>query len=126
MQLGDDNGQTVFFTGDSLTLTLHSERAAQLVIVNIDPEGYVNAVEVPRIHPDEALPLGEIGYVEPPLGTEYLKVFAFPQPVSGLERLTSEAILEPNDPAVQEFVRTIRQATGWATTRREVVTVPRP
>ena len=124
MQLGEDNGRTAFFVGDHLTLTLRSERAAQLVLVNIDPEGYINAVSR-SIAQGQVLALDEIGHVEPPLGTEYLKVFAFPQPMSGLARLTSGAILEPDDPAVQEFVRTVRQADGWATTRREVVTVLR-
>lgn len=123
MRVGDDNGRTTFFIGESLTLTLRSERAAQLVIVNIDPEGYVNAVAL-SIGQDQDLALGEIGHIEPPLGTEYLKVFAFPQPVSGLGRLTFRAILEPHDPAVQEFVQRVKQATGWATTRREVVSVP--
>ena len=69
--------------------------------------------------------LGETGPVEPLLGPEQFEVFSFPQSVSGLARLTSGEILEPNDPAVQDFVRTVKQAAGRAPTRREVVTMPR-
>jgi hypothetical protein len=63
--------------------------------------------------------------VEPPLGTEYFKVFAFPRAIAGLDRWT-QRLLDPASGEVVALLERIKQEQEWAEILQEVVTVKHP
>lgn len=94
-----------------------------------DRQGYVtlllpNAVDSNRVPANSPLTQAEIGEIEPPLGVEYLKLFAFRSPVSGLTPFLGKH-LSPNGPEFGQLLALIRRQQGWSSTIMEVVTLER-
>jgi hypothetical protein len=117
-------GKTIFMEGERLDLSVKSERAASLLVLNIDPHGFVSAIES-HVVPGAALILPGVGTVEPPLGMEYFKLFAFLRPVAGFTQWT-QRLLDPASGEVLALLERIKQEQEWAETVQEVVTVKRP
>jgi len=124
LRTGDYAGKTVFFEGDRVDLTIESEREAALLLVNIDPQGYVNAIES-AVTPRTPCVLTNVGVVEEPLGTEYFKLFAFPRKVPGLAQFTN-TLLDPAGGEIAMLLALIKNERDWAETVREIVTVKQP
>lgn len=120
LQLGAASGQTVFVAGERLDIIIQSEQDATLVVVSVDPQGDVQALRSAVVAGGQVT-LPQSALVEAPFGTDYLKVFALPQP--------PPALLDWQPPPhgdVETLLRLLQGAEGWAETLREVVTVPRP
>ena len=78
-----------------------------------------------RVIPGARLLLQSAGKVEPPLGTEYFKLFALTQPLPGLDQFTNRS-LDPAGSEIPALLRLIKSASDWAETLREIVTGKRP
>jgi hypothetical protein len=122
-----DQGKTVFHQGEQLGLQVTSEAEAHLLLLDIDPQGYVtlllpNATDDNRIRLNAPLTLSNIGEIEPPLGVEFLKLFAFRTPVSGLTPFLGRS-LSPVGPEFSQLISIIRRQQGWSSTTMEVVTM---
>jgi hypothetical protein len=124
LHVGAEAGKTVFMEGERLDLSVKSERAASLLVLNIDPHGFVSAIES-HVASGATLILPGLGTVEPPLGMEYFKLFAFPRPVAGFTQWT-QRLLDPASGEVLALLERIKQEQEWAETVQEVVTVKRP
>jgi hypothetical protein len=124
LHVGAEAGKTVFMEGERLDLSVKSERATSLLVLNIDPHGFVSAIES-HVVPGAILILPGVGTVEPPLGMEYFKLFAFPRPVAGFTQWT-QRLLDPASGEVVALLERIKQEQEWAETVQEVVTVKRP
>jgi hypothetical protein len=124
VQVGDSPGRTVFTDGERLSFTLESERVATLLLINVDPQGDVQAI-TSAMAAGGRLTLPNAGLVEAPFGTEYMKVFALPEAPPGLERWSNRRLGALGSEA-PELLRWLQNAGDWAETLREVVTVPRP
>jgi hypothetical protein len=124
LQTGAYAGKTVFFEGETVDLSIKSEREASLLLLNIDPHGYLNAIEshVTAGGPRE---LSGVDKVEPPLGTEYFKLFAFSRPLPGIARFTN-TLLDPAGGEIAALLALIKGERDWAEAVREIVTVKRP
>lgn len=109
----------VLISGERIGFRIISEKRAHLLLLNIDPAGHVSVVypyheeETVPVDGGRALDLPNIGRVGPPLGTEYLKIFAFLQPPRGLERFRGAAF-PPTDPAFGELMQLLEGARGQA------------
>ncbi len=124
LHVGVEAGKTVFMEGERLDLSVKSERAASLLVLNIDPHGFVSAIEN-HVVPGATLILPGVGTVEPPLGMEYFKLFAFSRPVAGFTQWT-QRLLDPASGEVLALLERIKQEQEWAETVQELVTVKRP
>lgn len=122
--MGEYAGKTVFVEGEAVDFTIEVEQAAAVLLVSVDPHGGLTAL-TSRVIPGARLLLRSAGKVQPPLGTEYFKLFAFTQPPPGLDQLTSRS-LDPAGSEIPELLRLIKGANDWAETVREIVTVKRP
>ena len=67
LHVGAEAGKTVFMEGERLDLSVKSERAASLLVLNIDPHGFVSAIES-HVVPGATLILPGVGTVELPRG----------------------------------------------------------
>ena len=124
LQVGEYAGKTVFVEGEAVDFTIEVERAAAVLLVSVDPHGGLTAF-TNRAIPGARLLLQSAGHVEPPLGTEYFKLFAFTQPLPGLDQFTNRP-LDPAGSEISELLRLIKNASDWAETLREIVTIKRP
>ncbi len=124
LQVGATAGQTVFMAGERLDMVIESEPAATILLLNVDPRGDVQAI-TSAVAAHGRLSLPGAGLVEAPFGTDYMKVFALPQPPPGLEHWANRR-LEALGSEVPELLRLLHSAGEWAETLHEVVTVPRP
>ena len=111
LRAGNDDGRSVFQEGESLNFSIRSEEDADLLLLDIDSHGTVcvllpeNAPSSTRISKGETLRTRDIGVVEPPMGVDFLKVFAFKQKVSGLSKFaTRDGMLDPTSKAFSELL----------------------
>ena len=92
--------------------------------MSIDARGQVDTITYPIVA-GARLTLPHAGTVEAPFGTDFLKLFAFPQAPQGLAHYARRT-LDPASGEVQALLALLQSTSGWATTRRDMVTVPRP
>jgi len=123
----EDQGKSVFFRGEHLGIQVTSEAEAYLMLLNIDSHGYVtpllpNASDDNWIRANAPLTLADIGEIEPPLGVEYLKLFAFPAPITDFSPFIGKT-LSPVGPEFSQLMSIIRRQQGWSSTTMEVVTM---
>ena len=123
LQVGEYAGKTVFVEGETVDFTLEGERAAAVLLVSVDPHGALTAI-TNTIIPGARRLLQSAGQVEPPFGTKYFKLFAFVQPLPGLDQFTNR-LLDSAGSEIPELLRLIKSAGDWAETLREIVTVKR-
>jgi hypothetical protein len=126
----DSEGITVFQQGETLNFTLHSEQDAHLLLLDIDSQGNIcvllpeSDISKARIAKGVKLRTRDIGIVQPPLGVEFLKLFAFREKVKGLEGFVGgKGVLSPTGKEFAELLALIKRQKGWAETVQQVVTV---
>lgn len=123
----EDQGKSVFFRGEHLGVQVTSEADAYLMLLNIDSHGYVtpllpNASDDNWIRANVPLTLAEIGTIEPPLGVEYLKLFAFSSPIKDFNHFIGKT-LSPAGSEFNQLLSIIKSQQGWSSTTMEVVTM---
>ncbi len=134
-----NDGRTLFFNGEALSLTIESERDAWLLILNIDPQNFIG------IHrPDEEIESAFIrknmpfrlssGIISPPLGCEFMKVIAFldKRDAERFVRFATGSSVGYIDPGGKQFLRfremlesSTKDRSGWAEAIIPVVTQAR-
>lgn len=136
LTVGGDSGKSVFLNGEQISFQVAAEEDASLLLLNIDPQGYVSVI-FPASSADNSVvrkgtprSLGEAGTVSEPLGVEQLKLFAFRRPVEALKHFAGRSPIDPMGSEFAELQRILKQNTpkgpGWAETTVEVVTTRRP
>jgi Caspase domain len=124
-----DRGRTVFFGGDDYELEVVSEAEAQLLVLDCDAEGQVTMLlpsgqqKENHITANKSLIINNLK-VFPPLGVEFVKVFAFKTPVAGLQAFQGETIV-PGTLKYEQLLALIRRQQGWSSTIMELVTMKR-
>lgn len=126
LSLGESENRSVLFHGQAVGFSVQCEHSADLVLLDIDPQGAVNVL-LPwpgtnnRIAARTTLALPEYGRVVPPYGAEFVKVFAFGQAIQGLLPILRQGrITNPRE--IRELVRAIAARRDWAADTKEVVT----
>ncbi|MBF0518897.1 MAG: caspase family protein [Nitrospirae bacterium] len=128
LNVGDVEGRTVFFEDESIDFTVKSESDAHLLLLNINPDGFVTvllpdkSVPTAPIKRDVPIELRDLGKVGAPFGTEYIKVFAFKNAVKGLPKLINKTLMDPLGSDFAELLQIIKKEQGWAETSIEMVT----
>ena len=118
-----------FRVGDSLHFVVRPDRAAHVLLLNVDSTGKVSVLY--PYYPQEATviaggtaraipgdrPQDRIR-VQEPLGMDVQLVFAFDQPPAGLERWVRQADIPPGDARLAELERLVQSAKGRMTYAR--------
>lgn len=117
--------------GDTLGFKIFSEKRGFLLIMNIDPTGAINVIypvkptELSRIESGKEIYFSKLGIVNPPFGTEYIKVFVFERKPKGLQGIMAESF-SPLDASFDELMSLVKDpGTGIAQMTLEVETSPR-
>jgi hypothetical protein len=129
LETGPHPGKTVFQEGETLDFTIRSERSAFLLLLNVNPVGDVQVL-LPESGTSEARAMKGVpfhvrglGAVSPPLGVEYLKLFAFSGKVDGLQRLASgDGALNPAGKDFAELLELLKNRSDWAESIQQVTT----
>ncbi|WP_277059010.1 DUF4384 domain-containing protein, partial [Trichlorobacter lovleyi] len=121
-----------FLNGEQISFQVRSEADVSLLLLDIDPQGYISVVfparatDNTRIERGALRTLGETGTVSEPLGVEILKLFAFAKPVEALKHFAGKSPIDPMGREFAELLRIIKQnspkGSGWAEATVEVVT----
>lgn len=114
--------------GEPFTIDVSSEQRSTLLLLDVDPSGYVGVLfpfKEAELAPTASIrvppPPDELK-VSPPLGTEYLKLFAFRERPAGIERWL-KASFPASDPKLQELLDWLKGTRGSrASDRLKVVT----
>ncbi|MBF0466735.1 MAG: caspase family protein [Nitrospirae bacterium] len=128
LNVGDVEGRTVFFEDETIDFTIKSESDAHLLLLNINPDGFVTVLlpdkNVPTapIKRDVPIELRDLGKVGAPFGTEYIKVFAFKNEVKGLPKLINKTLMDPLGSDFAGLLQMIKHEQGWSETSTEMVT----
>ena len=136
LRAGHREGKTAFFTGEKLSFHMNSEADAALLLLDIGPSGNINVI-LPesqntdkRIFEGEELSLTGFGQVVPPLGVEFLKLFAFKRGGKKFRKFADNPLIRTDEHRFDEFCRTLEQETAdsdnWAETLIRVVTLKSP
>jgi hypothetical protein len=109
VRLAVESGNRDFLIGDRLKFVITPESASYLLLLNIDISGYVTVIyprEVSQLQPvTMGTPvLTEESRIEGPVGTEYMKVFAFKQKPPGFEEWVGKDFA----PSSSEFRRLLQ------------------
>ena len=103
----------VLVEGDTVGFRIRADQDSYILLIDIDPTGSVyviypvNEQELSPIKANRELALPDIGKVGRPLGTEYVKVFAFKQRSSALERMI-DAEFDPSDEKFSVLMRLVK------------------
>ena len=118
LDLTDSKG--VLVENDAIGFRIRTEADAHILLINIDPKGYIsiiypyNKTELEPVKAGKELKLPNIGRVLPPnFGTEYLILFGFRNRPPGLEKLTG-AEFPPSDPRFLKLINMIDRARKYA------------
>ncbi|MCP4656466.1 MAG: DUF4384 domain-containing protein, partial [bacterium] len=122
LDLSGDSG--FLLLGERFDVTVESDLPAYLLLLNVDTTGAVTVLyPIARDELRARTFMREKHEVNPPLGTEYLKLFAFRERPAGLERWIDQK-LDVTDPRFEELLRFLRSPhRDGAQTRLKVVTV---
>lgn len=109
----------VLTQGDPVGFRVQTEARAFILMMNIDPNGYISILYPYEPHELAPLPAGrpvdlEIGEVRGPgFGTEYIKIFAFKRKPVGFDRLKGGEFW-PSDRRFNQLLRMVRPGPGKA------------
>lgn len=126
-----------FRLGDSLHFVVRPDRAAHVLLLNVDSTGKVSVLypyfpqevaaiaggtarAIPGDQPQDRI------RVQEPLGMDVQLVFAFDQPPAGLERWVRQADIPPGDARLAELERMVQSAKGRMTYARTELRVEAP
>ncbi|MBF0538289.1 MAG: caspase family protein [Nitrospirae bacterium] len=128
LKVGSGDDKAVFSNGELLDFTIKSEEDVYVVLLNVDAKGFVTVLlpesNSPFAHVSEgvAREFKELGNITPPLGSEFMKVFAFRNKVDGFIGFAGKTI----DPSSDDFVTLfdlIKAQKDWAEATHQIVTV---
>ncbi|RZS57114.1 caspase family protein [Sphaerotilus mobilis] len=127
-----------FVDGQSLRFALRPDRAATLLLLNIDATGRVSVLYPAHAGEMQPLAAGDLRRipgegptqalkVQAPYGMDVQHLFAFDSPPAGLDRLVNAQGLAPDDARLAALERTLQQMHGaFSHASTELRTHPRP
>ncbi len=136
VRVSANEGRTLFFDGEVMSVRIETERDAWLVVLNIDPENYIGIhrpdknVESSFVRKNLPLRLAS-GRISPPLGCEFMKVIAFldkkdAERFVGLAAGIADGYIDPGGEQFLRFREALESSTrdrsGWAEAIIQVVT----
>ncbi|NWH05989.1 caspase family protein [Desulfobacter latus] len=120
--------QGILFEGDSLGFSIETQSDAYILLINIDHAGNINVVypydtsETAIVKKGQGLHMPGVCRVTGEfLGTEYLKVFAFPTLPPEIPTLMGESF-SPEDPLFNTLLTMLNQQKNGVTTTRMLKT----
>ena len=120
--------QGILFDGDSLGFSIETQSDAYILLINIDHAGNINVVypydesETAIVKKGQGLHMSDDCKVSGEfLGTEYLKVFAFPTLPAEISKLMGESF-SPEDPLFNTLLTMLNQQKNAVTTTRMLKT----
>ncbi len=126
-----EEGRTTYFEGEKIGAAIRSEMNASLLLINIDAMGFATVLlpaekaNLLKVSAGKTVIMPEIGQIEEPLGTEYMKLIAFREDQLAFKKFSGKT-LDTRGAEFRELLDIIQRQKEWAETMVQIVSVKGP